>query len=280
MGGASVWIILFTFLCAVLSYGLWASYALLFWGYYAAMLPFFVLGYPLKHLIFGFNLYSFVFVSQGLASLYVCLFPQIKECMPFGYGKIENIEPEDILPRVVKSFEIKPKNIMSVVPLLVHKRKNCWEGCLDALMLCCLIFAMNMPISLIPLLSGCCYFWKKKVPFSFSILIEYMFTIIWTLHKLLFTLTRTLPTRYSVTFALYHGFWIVFPARVDFNSNKAKVILQDILKRMSWEVILLSVLLQCKFMPLLYSDHLHDSYTFFQTYFFSTIWFYFISCSQ
>merc|ERR1712034_234599 len=96
------------------------------------MLPFFVLGYPLKHLIFGFNLYSFVFVSQGLASLYVCFFPQIKECMPFGYGKIENIEPEDILPRVVKSFEIKPKNIMSVVPLLVHKRKNCWEGCFDA----------------------------------------------------------------------------------------------------------------------------------------------------
>jgi hypothetical protein len=138
--------------------GCGASYALLFWGYYAAMLPFFVLGYPLKHLIFGFNLYSFVFVSQGLASLYVCFFPQIKECMPFGYGKIENIEPEDILPRVVKSFEIKPKNIMSVVPLLVHKRKNCWEGCLDALMLCCLIFAMNMPASLIPLLSGCCYF--------------------------------------------------------------------------------------------------------------------------
>jgi hypothetical protein len=33
---------------------------------------------------------------------------------------------------------------------------------LDALMLCCLIFAMNMPASLIPLLSGCCYFWKKK----------------------------------------------------------------------------------------------------------------------
>jgi len=113
--------------------------------YYATLLPFFILAFPLKYFVFGFNLYSFWFVSQGLASLYVCFFPEIKKFMPF----LEKIEPS-----LLKSFEIKPKKIMSVVPLLVQKRKKCLVVCLDTLTMCFLIFMVGFPLSLLFLAGG------------------------------------------------------------------------------------------------------------------------------
>jgi hypothetical protein len=118
--------------------------------YYATLLPFFVLAVPLKHFVFGFNLYSFLLVSQGLASLYVCIFPHIKKCMPLS----EKIQHGYILPRLLKSFEIEPKQIMSVVPLLVQKRKKCCEECLDTLIFCCLIFTAGALMSPIFLAGG------------------------------------------------------------------------------------------------------------------------------
>jgi len=115
--------------------------------YYASMLPFFVLAFPLKHFFFGFNLYSFIFVSPSLASLYVCFFPQIKKCMPYSSEKTENIELKNILPNILKSFEIKPQKIMSVVPLLVQKRKNCWVECVDTFLVCVFIFTFDVILS-------------------------------------------------------------------------------------------------------------------------------------
>jgi len=134
------------------------GYTLLFVWYYATLLPFFILALPLKHFLFGFNFYSFLFVSQGLASLYVCCFPQIKNCLPFSFGKRENIEPEYILPRLLKRFEIKPIKIMSVVSSLVQKRKNCLIECLDTLIFCFLIFAFGFGMSSALVLSGGSYF--------------------------------------------------------------------------------------------------------------------------
>jgi len=134
-----------------------ASFTVSVLWYYATLLPFFILAFPLKHFIFGFNMFSFWFVSQSLASLYVCFFPQITECMPFSIGKKENLiilELEDILPSMLKRFAIKPKKIMSVVPLLVHKKKNCKVKCLNILMLCCLIFAVGFPLSLFSVAFG------------------------------------------------------------------------------------------------------------------------------
>jgi len=130
-------------------------------SYYAIMLPFFVLAFPLKHFILGFNLFSFLTVSQTLASLYVCFFPQIKKCMPWSCGKIEKIESENILPEIIKRFEIKPQKIMSVVPLLVHKRKKCFVEILDTFMLSIFIFIMGFLISPILLVFGI-YFWKQN----------------------------------------------------------------------------------------------------------------------
>merc|ERR1712034_19090 len=116
--------------------------------YYATLLPFFVLAFPLKQFIFGFNWYSFLFVSQGLASLYVCFFPEITRCL-------EIIEPGQILPiYLLKSFEIKPQKIMSVVPLLAQKRKKCCDECLNKLVCCFTIFIIGLPLSVIFLAFG------------------------------------------------------------------------------------------------------------------------------
>jgi len=103
-----------------------AGYTLFFCWYYATMLPFFILAFPLKYFVLGFNWYYFLCVSQGLASLYVCIFPQIKQCMPFSVGR-KNVEPEDIFPGILKRFDIKPNKIMSVVPLLVQKKKKMFD---------------------------------------------------------------------------------------------------------------------------------------------------------
>jgi len=108
----------------ILSIFAMAFYTIFFLWYYATMLPFYILSIPFKHFFFGFNWYSMVLVSPSLASLYVCLFPNIKNSMPFSIRVIEHIQLEDILPSVVKCFEIKPKKIMSIVPLLVQKRKK------------------------------------------------------------------------------------------------------------------------------------------------------------
>jgi hypothetical protein len=123
-----------------------AGYSLFFFWYYATMLPFFVLTFPLNFFIFGLNWYTFVFVPQGLASLYVCCFPLIKKCMPFSSGEIEQITIEKILPNIIKSFNIKPKKIMSVVPLLVQNRKNCWVECSDTIIMSFLIFLFGFPL--------------------------------------------------------------------------------------------------------------------------------------
>jgi len=106
----------------------------------------------LKHYIFGFNLYSFLSASQTLASLYVCFFPQIKKCMWFGFG--EEIDSEDILSTTLKTYKIKPNELMSVVPLLVQKRKQCWIEISNTLLLCFIIFAYNLALSFPFLLTG------------------------------------------------------------------------------------------------------------------------------
>jgi len=117
-----------------------------FW-YYVNMFPFFALAFPLKHFIFGFNWHSFVFVSPGLAFLYICLFPHIKKCMPFSVGEIEHIKSEDILPNILKSFEIEPKRIMSVLPLLIRTRKLCLVECADTFILYLIIFGLGLIFS-------------------------------------------------------------------------------------------------------------------------------------
>merc|ERR1712034_275331 len=94
-------------------------------------------------------------VSQTLASLYVFCFPQIKKCMPWSFGEIEKIEsPANILPGIIERFGIKPQKIMSVVPLLVHKRKKCFVELLDTFMLSIFIFIMGFLISPILLVFG------------------------------------------------------------------------------------------------------------------------------
>jgi len=133
-----------------------ATYILLFLYYYTFMLPFFVLSFPLKHFFFGFNWYSFLFVSPALASLYICVFPHVKQCVPFS-GKIMNTEFH-ISQDVVKSFEIKPTKIMSLVPLLVQNRNKCWVECLDTFMLSLVIFGLGAPMSLILIFGGGPYF--------------------------------------------------------------------------------------------------------------------------
>jgi len=124
-------------------------------SYYATILPFVILAFPLKYFIFGFNIISFLTVSQTLASLYVCCFPQIKKCIPWSFSKeIEKIESENILPGIIERFGIKPQKIMSIVPLLVHKRKKCFVEILDTFMLCVFIFIMGFWISVILLAFG------------------------------------------------------------------------------------------------------------------------------
>jgi hypothetical protein len=126
------------------------GYVVLVLWFYATLLPFYILAFPLKYFVFGFNLYSFSIVSQTLASLYVCFFPEIKKCVPFA----EEIELEDILPNILKSFEIKPKTIMSVVPLLVQKRKDCVVECVDTLLLSYFIFGAGFVMSILFLAGG------------------------------------------------------------------------------------------------------------------------------
>jgi len=126
-------------------------YTLFFFWYYATMFPFFILAFSLKYFLLWLNWYYVVFVSQGLAAIYVCCFPEIKRCMPFSFGEIGDIKPEskEILLKLLQNFEIKPKQIMSVVPLLVQKRKKCWTECLDTIALCFLIFLAGLPTLLL-----------------------------------------------------------------------------------------------------------------------------------
>jgi len=142
--------LLWVFSLHVLSIFFMAYYIILFLWFYAIMLPFVILAIPYKHFVFGFNQFSFLFVSPGLASLYVCCFPHIKNSMPFSLSEIENIKLEDIFPSVLKCFEIKPEKIMSVVPLLVQKRKACLVEFADTFILCLIIFVVDFIFLLFP----------------------------------------------------------------------------------------------------------------------------------
>jgi hypothetical protein len=130
------------------------GYILLALWYHGSILPFTILAIPLKHFLFGFNYYSFWLVTPSLASLYVCFFPHVKKCMPSSFGEIESIEPKNILPSILKTFEIEPNNIMSVVPLLVQNKKKCWIKCLDTYVMCFVIFGAGFPLSLLFVASG------------------------------------------------------------------------------------------------------------------------------
>jgi hypothetical protein len=130
------------------------AYAACVLCYYATLLPFFVLALPLKHFVFGFNLRSFWYLAQGLASLYVCFFPEIKKCMYFSVAEMGTVEPSDTLPRMLKSFEIKPQPIMSVVPLLVRNRKNRRQEFLDTFVMCWLIYLFGVFLSLVFVVNG------------------------------------------------------------------------------------------------------------------------------
>jgi len=97
-----------------------------FWGanfilflfvlYYITFLPFFILAFPLKFFILGFNFSSFSIVEKVFISFYVCFFPQIKT---FIYD-------DQALEHITNSFEIKPIKIMSAVPFLVLNRTMSW----------------------------------------------------------------------------------------------------------------------------------------------------------
>ena len=119
---------------------LFANLFIIVWGgYYAALLPFFILAFPLKCFIFGFNSCSFLFLSQSLASIYVCFSPQMQKFI-FNSGEIEKIEPE---------------NVMSVVPFLVEKRKKCnGVDFFQAFLFCSLFFMYNFLLSLPFWISG------------------------------------------------------------------------------------------------------------------------------
>jgi len=137
-------------------FGLW--YIILGIWYYATMLPFYALAFPLKYFFLGFNWSSFVLVSQGLALLYVCMFPQITKCLPFSCVEREYTEFENTLESIIKSFEIKPNEIMSIVPLLVQKRQKCSVDCADILMLCWFIFLIGLILSPFFFFIGFIYF--------------------------------------------------------------------------------------------------------------------------
>jgi hypothetical protein len=109
-----------------------ASLTVLSVWYHATLLPFYILTIPLKQFDFVLNWYSFYFVSQTLASFYVCCFPQIKKCVPFSVKETKKNEP---------------KKIMSLVPLLVQKRNNCEER-LNSLKICYYIFLIGFPFTL------------------------------------------------------------------------------------------------------------------------------------
>jgi hypothetical protein len=129
---AQIFIILFLMPFSVIFVGVY--YTILCIGYYASMLPFFILAFPFKYFNFVLNWYVFSVISQGLASLYVCCFPHLKYSAPFKIGEIEII---------------KPKHIMSVVPLLVQRRKNCYFEYVDTFRFCYLIWIFGIPFTLI-----------------------------------------------------------------------------------------------------------------------------------
>jgi len=74
------------------------------------MLPVFVLAFPFKFFLFGFNIGSFLIIDKVVASIYVWFYPQIT----LLWGELE---PEDLL----NSFKIKPKRTMSSLPFLLFK---------------------------------------------------------------------------------------------------------------------------------------------------------------
>jgi len=117
-----------------------AGYTILFLWYYATMLPFVILAYPLKQFIFGFNWLSFCFVSPCLASLYVSFFSQLEKSFPFSSsGRIGIIEP---------------KRIMSVVPLLVQNREHCLHKFIVAIYCGFIIWLFGFPFNAFFLYNG------------------------------------------------------------------------------------------------------------------------------
>ena len=82
--------------------------------YYRTMLPLLIVTSPFKCFIFGLNFSSFCsfsIIEQGLISLHTVLLSQI-------------CDKHNTLEDISNSFEIKPDNIMSVVPLLIQNKKT------------------------------------------------------------------------------------------------------------------------------------------------------------
>jgi len=69
----------------------------------------------------------------------------------FGEMESENILP---IESILKTFEIEPNNIMSVVPLLVQNKQKCWTECLNTNVMCCFIFGAGFPLPLLFVASG------------------------------------------------------------------------------------------------------------------------------
>jgi len=110
--------------------------------YYLIMFPFFILTFPLKFFIFGFNFTSFSIVEKVLLSFYACFFPQIKRLVLNKDGTWEDI---------VNSFEIKPKQIMFTVPFLVQRRKTFWGDYLWICIVMAVLITNYYPILIISL---------------------------------------------------------------------------------------------------------------------------------
>ena len=153
---ALLFFLLFCVLYVFMTFGV--GYTLLFVSYCANTASFFYFDFTLETLSFWIQFLLIFVCFPRFGSLYICLFPQIKNCMTFSFGRRENIEPEYILPRLLERFEIKPPKIMSVVPSSVQKRKDCLVECLDTLIFCFLIFAFGFVVSAVFVLSGGSYF--------------------------------------------------------------------------------------------------------------------------
>jgi len=116
-----------------------SGYAILFLWYHATLLPFYILAFPSKHYILGFNWLSFWFVSPALASLYICVFSHLAKYFPFSSIEKETIEP---------------KRIMAVVPLLIQNREMFLGKFFSAVYWCFVIFLLGFPYNVIFIYSG------------------------------------------------------------------------------------------------------------------------------
>jgi hypothetical protein len=85
----------------------------------------------------------------ALATSYACFFPQIKIWM-----KQPEVEAKYLFENILESFRIKPRKIMSIVPLLMQKRKKFLSEFLHTIVFFMCIFIMGLGVSFIAVITG------------------------------------------------------------------------------------------------------------------------------